>query len=96
MQSQAIDRFAENAQQRYTALVVALNAEAQKIRAMPQDAERDRALEKYVKEYEKLGPLAEELASVEGKRAETTRNSANRIRELSKAYEEASESSSRD
>ena len=64
LQTQATDRFAENVQTRYTALVNALNAEAKRINAMPQDGERDRALEKYVKEYEKLGPLAKELAEI--------------------------------
>jgi len=88
LQTQATDRFAENVQTRYTALVNALNAEAKRINAMPQDGERDRALEKYVKEYEKLGPLAKELAGIEGKRNEDTRNAANRIRQQIKEMED--------
>ena len=75
LQTQATDRFAENVQTRYTALVNALNAEAKRINAMPQDGERDRALEKYVKEYEKPGPLAKELAGIE---ASATRTLATR------------------
>ena len=88
LQTQATDRFAENVQTRYTALVNALNAEAKRINAMPLDAERARALEQYVKEYEKLGPLAKELAGIDGKRNEDTRNAANRIRQQIKEMED--------
>ena len=88
LQTQATDRFAENVQTRYTALVNALNAEAKRINAMPQDAERDRALTAYIKEYEKLGPLAKELAGIEGKRNDDTRNATNRIRQQIKELED--------
>ena len=88
LQNQATDRFAENVQTRYTALVNALNAEAKRINAMPQDAERDRALTAYIKEYEKLGPLAKELAGIEGKRNDDTRNATNRIRQQIKEMED--------
>lgn len=88
LQQQATDQFAENVQTRYTALVNALNAESKRINAMPMDAERDKALTAYIKEYEKLAPLAKELAGVEGKRAEDTRNATNRIRQQIKELED--------
>ena len=88
LQTQATDRFAENVQTRYTALVSALNAEAKRINAMPQDGERDRALEKYVKNTKSSAPLAKELAGIEGKRNEDTRNAANRIRQQIKEMED--------
>ena len=88
LQTQAIDRFAENATARYVALVNSLNAEAARLQAMPVGPERDRAMSAYVKEFEKLAPIARELASVEDKRAEASRNSTARIREQIRALEE--------
>ena len=79
---------AENVQTRYTALVNALNAEAKRINAMPQDGERDRAPEKHVKNTKSSAHWRKELAGIEGKRNEDTRNATNRIRQQIKEMED--------
>ena len=87
--TQATDRSAENVQTRYTAPVNALNAEAKRINAMPQDGERDRALTAYIKkEYEKLNRWRKSWPGIEGKRNDDTRNATNRIRQQIKEMED--------